>query len=72
VGYPRSRKNGGHSGGATKCSPVLYHREYPRERPSPGSGAAYGERQKLRRTESQRAGEGRERSGVEAPREPVV
>ena len=67
LGYPHTRKNGGHSGGATKCSPVLFHREYPRERPLSGSGAAYGVRQRLRRTESQRAVEGRERSGVEAP-----
>ena len=37
-GYPLSRKNGGHSGGATKCSPVLFHREYPRERHGPGVG----------------------------------
>ena len=34
--------------------------------------AAYGARQRLRRAESQRAVEGRERSGVEAPREPGV
>jgi hypothetical protein len=53
LGYPRSRKNGGHSGGATKCSPVLFHREYPRERPLSESGAAYGARQNLRRAESQ-------------------
>ena len=38
----------------------------------PGSGAAYGVRHGLRRTESQRAVEGRERSGVEAPCEPPV
>jgi len=68
LGYPRSRNNGGHSGGATQCSPVLLHREYPRERPWFGSGTAYGARQSLRRAESQRAGEDRERSGVEAPR----
>ena len=32
--------------------------------------AAYGAREKLRRAEWQRAGEGRERSGAESPREP--
>jgi len=73
VGYPRNRINGGaQRGGDTQCSPVLFHWEYPRERPSSGSGAAYGARQSLRRAESQRAVEGRERSGMEAPHEPGV
>jgi len=76
-GYPRCRTNGGHSGDRpapyaramshTALSTAYYeYGNVDAGRNGVFHEAAHGARRKLRRAESQRAVEGRERSGVEA------